>query len=174
MLGWAAHSAELFCRNVIATEVSKASVAVAHHNLTSNLITNAKVFRVSSEEFTEAWKGKTELNRLKSVDFSTLSLDTLLVDPPRAGLDDDTVQLLKEFESIVYISCNPDTLHDNILKVADTHKIRKFALFDQFPYTEHIECGVVLQRVAVKDLSSLVVQKQQVDVAQTNGHASCG
>ena len=135
------------CRQVIGTEVSKASVAVAQHNLAKNSIDNAKVFRVSSEEFTEAWKGNTQLHRLESVDFKKLQLDTLLVDPPRAGLDDETVQLLKEFKQIVYVSCNPDTLHDNLLKVADTHKIKKFALFDQFPYTDHIECGVFLEHI---------------------------
>lgn len=142
-------------RNVIATEVSKASVAVAQHNLTSNAITNASVFRVSSEEFTEAWRGVRQLHRLRSVDFSTLKLDTLLIDPPRAGLDDESVQLLKEFKNIVYISCNPDTLHDNLQNVADTHKIKRFALFDQFPYTEHIECGVFLQRAALADLPEI-------------------
>ena len=156
------HKCCCFCRNVIATEVSKASVAVAQHNLSANGVQNAKVFRVSSEEFTEAWKGRTELHRLESVDFKTLELDTLLVDPPRAGLDDETVQLLKEFEHIVYISCNPETLHDNLRMVANTHKIKKFALFDQFPYTDHIECGVFLERNEQADLP------EQASVAGSN------
>lgn len=81
------------------------------------------------------------------------------MDPPRAGLDDETVQLLKEFNQIVYVSCNPDTLHDNLLKVADTHTIRKFALFDQFPYTDHIECGVYLERKAGAGISELADQQ---------------
>ena len=144
---------------VVATEVSKASVAVAQHNLKQNEVVNAKVFRVSSEEFTEAWKGRSELNRLKEVDFKTLKLETLLVDPPRAGLDDETVQLLKEFKQIVYVSCNPDTLHDNLLQVAETHKITKFALFDQFPYTDHIECGVFLERIANAEEPDQAVKK---------------
>lgn len=136
------------CRQVIATEVSKASVQVAQHNLQRNDVKNAKIFRVSSEEFTAAWKGQAQLRRLATVDFQLLKLETILVDPPRAGLDDETVQLLKEFRQIVYVSCNPDTLHDNLLKVADTHTIKRFALFDQFPYTDHIECGVYLEQKA--------------------------
>lgn len=47
---------------------------------------------------------------------------------------------------MVYISCNPDTLHANLQEVAGTHALKSFAIFDQFPYTEHIECGVYLQR----------------------------
>ena len=134
------------CRQVIATEVSKASVHVAQHNIKQNDVENARIFRVSSEEFTSAWKGQAQLHRLETLDFQLLKLETILVDPPRAGLDDETVQLLKEFKQIVYVSCNPDTLHDNLLKVADTHTIKKFALFDQFPYTNHIECGVYLEQ----------------------------
>ena len=63
-----------------------------------------------------------------------------------AGCDEQTNELLREFENIVYISCNPDTLHANLQRMKETHKIRGFALFDQFPYTEHIECGVYLQQ----------------------------
>ena len=155
------------CRQVIATEVSKASVQVAQHNLQKNDVKNAQVFRVSSEEFTSAWKGQTQLHRLANVDFQLLKLETILVDPPRAGLDDETVQLLKAFRQIVYVSCNPDTLHDNLLKVADTHTIKRFALFDQFPYTDHIECGVYLERKAEAGASN-----KPADQVQTTEGAS--
>ena len=147
------------CRQVISTEVSKASVHVAQHNIKQNDVKNARIFRVSSEEFTSAWKGQAQLHRLEALDFQLLKLQTILVDPPRAGLDDETVQLLKEFKQIVYVSCNPDTLHDNLLKVADTHTIKKFALFDQFPYTDHIECGVYLEQKTGAGTSQLADQQ---------------
>jgi tRNA (uracil-5-)-methyltransferase len=50
---------------------------------------------------------------------------------PRAGLDPDTEQLLREFDQVVYISCNPETLAKNLNAVADTHDIARFAVFDQ-------------------------------------------
>ena len=172
---------EVVCRQVIATEVSKASVHVAEHNLQKNNVPNARVFRVSSEEFTAAWKGQTQLNRLASVQFEDLELETILVDPPRAGLDDETVQLLTEFKQIVYISCNPETLHENLLKVAETHAVKRFALFDQFPYTDHIECGVYLERkegcgvpepaeqqAAVQAGSSQLIERQPPAEASTS------
>lgn len=83
---------------------------------------------------------------LQGVDITKMDLSTLLVDPPRAGLDDVTVQILPEFDNIVYISCNPTTLHENLQRVKGSHSVQRFALFDQFPYTDHIECGVFLQR----------------------------
>jgi hypothetical protein len=49
----------------------------------------------------------------------------------RAGLDPDTEQLLREFDQVVYISCNPETLAKNLNAVADTHEIERFAVFDQ-------------------------------------------
>jgi tRNA (uracil-5-)-methyltransferase len=66
--------------------------------------------------------------------------------PHRAGCDADTAALLREFDAVLYISCNPETLHANLEQLKETHAIRRFAIFDQFPYTDHIECGVYLQR----------------------------
>lgn len=68
------------------------------------------------------------------------------VDPPRSGLDDKSVELLQHFDNVLYISCNPITLHANILQMNGSHTIRRFAVFDQFPFTDHIECGVYLTR----------------------------
>jgi tRNA (uracil-5-)-methyltransferase len=33
-----------------------------------------------------------------------------------------------------------------LLTLGQTHKITRFALFDQFPYTDHMESGVLLER----------------------------
>lgn len=68
------------------------------------------------------------------------------MDPPRAGLDDTTRALAKDYENIIYISCNPETLHRDLLELTKTHEIDTFALFDQFAYTNHIESGVILSR----------------------------
>jgi tRNA (uracil-5-)-methyltransferase len=69
-----------------------------------------------------------------------------LVDPPRAGLDDATLTLAQRFDNILYISCNPQTLADNLATLSKSHTIVKTAFFDQFPYTQHLESGVLLQR----------------------------
>ena len=53
------------CRKVIATEVAKSGVASAHENLKANAITNAFVARLSSEEFTSAWKKERVFSRLQ-------------------------------------------------------------------------------------------------------------
>jgi hypothetical protein len=54
--------------------------------------------------------------------------------------------LLVCYAQVVYISCNPETLAKNLRSVAHSHDIVRMAVFDQFPYTEHIEAGVVIKR----------------------------
>ena len=77
---------------------------------------------------------------------SSFEFKTLLVDPPRAGLDSDTLGLAKGFARILYISCNPKSLIENMAELNKTHSIEALAFFDQFPYTEHLESGVILKR----------------------------
>jgi len=81
------------------------------------------------------------------IDIQSYEFDTVFVDPPRAGIDLDTLKLLQRFDRIIYISCNPDTLHDNLKILLESHKILKFAMFDQFPYTHHVETGILLEKI---------------------------
>jgi tRNA (uracil-5-)-methyltransferase len=131
---------------VLATEISKPSVAAAQFNIQTNNIDNVTILRMSSEEFVEALKGTKTFNRLEGIDLQSYNCNTVLVDPPRSGLDDATVDMVSEYTNIVYISCNPDSLKQNLDTLLKTHEVSRFALFDQFPYTHHVECGVYLTR----------------------------
>ncbi|MAT93981.1 MAG: tRNA (uridine(54)-C5)-methyltransferase TrmA [Halioglobus sp.] len=154
---------ELYCGNgnftlplshhfdhVIATELSKRSAQAARENLADNGIGNVQLVRLSAEEVTQAMHGEREFRRLAALPqpLRDYALDTLFVDPPRAGLDEDTLRMAAAFEHILYISCNPVTLAQNLEHLDASHRVSSFALFDQFPYTEHMECGVLLQRRA--------------------------
>jgi len=132
-------------RNTLATEISKTSVASARYNMKLNKINNIEIARMSSEEFTDALQGVREFRRLKDIDLTSYNFSTVFVDPPRAGLDANTLELVKDFKNIIYISCNPDTLAKNLEALHKSHKVTKFAVFDQFPYTHHIECGAYLE-----------------------------
>lgn len=133
-------------RRVLATEISKTSVAAAQINIAGNQLDNVVIARLSSEEFVQALRGERTFERLSGVDLNSYDFRTVLVDPPRAGLDDESVRQVQGYDNIIYISCNPVTLHDNLQTLCRTHEIKQFALFDQFPYTDHIETGVVLTR----------------------------
>ena len=52
--------------------------------------------------------------------------------------------MVQAYPRILYISCNPETLCRNLETLSQTHNVTRLALFDQFPYTHHMECGVLL------------------------------
>jgi tRNA (uracil-5-)-methyltransferase len=150
---------ELYCGNgnftlplsfkfnkVLATEISKTSIKNIKLNCQLNDIKNIKCARLSAQEFTQAINNTRIFRRLvqENINFDDYDFSTILVDPPRAGLDDITLDLVKKFNQVIYISCNSQTLHRDLKYIMKTHKIKKFAFFDQFAYTSHIECGVIL------------------------------
>lgn len=134
--------------NVIATEVSKVSIRAARMNIAENAIHNVQLLRLSAEEATQALNAERIFRRLSELPkpLDQFDLRTLFVDPPRAGLDEHTVVMASRFQTILYISCNPKSLVQNLQQLRNTHRVEHFALFDQFPYTDHMECGVVLCR----------------------------
>ncbi|MDX4038848.1 tRNA (uridine(54)-C5)-methyltransferase TrmA [Aliarcobacter skirrowii] len=132
---------------VLATEISKTSIKSALRNCALNNIENINFIRMSSEEFVEALNEVRAFNRLKNIDLKSYDFDTIFMDPPRSGLDDTTRALAKNFTNIIYISCNPQTLHRDLEELLKTHKVLRFALFDQFAYSEHIESGVILKKL---------------------------
>ncbi|WP_318458112.1 tRNA (uridine(54)-C5)-methyltransferase TrmA [Photobacterium leiognathi] len=152
---------ELYCGNgnfslalaqnferVLATELAKPSVDSAQYNIAVNNIDNVQIIRMSAEDFTDAMEGKREFRRLKeqNVDLQSYNCNTIFVDPPRSGMDEGTCRMVQGYDRIMYISCNPETLKENLDILGETHRITRFALFDQFPYTHHMEAGVLLER----------------------------
>ncbi|WP_066964648.1 tRNA (uridine(54)-C5)-methyltransferase TrmA [Microbulbifer sp. Q7] len=131
-------------RKVLATEISKVSVNAAQENIAANEVENLDILRLSSEEFTQAIDKVRPFRRLKDFDLDSYDFSTVLVDPPRAGLDADTCAMVARYPRILYISCNPETQLENLKALSKTHKIERFAIFDQFPYTDHTESGVLL------------------------------
>ncbi|MDQ2078018.1 tRNA (uridine(54)-C5)-methyltransferase TrmA [Marinimicrobium sp. ABcell2] len=157
--GFSGDLLELYCGNgnftlplaqnfdrVLATELAKSSLASAQYNQELNGIDNLTLVRMSSEDFSQALDKVRPFNRLKDIDLDSYNFSTIFVDPPRAGLDEHTTEVTQRFDNILYISCNPETLRHNLTRIIQSHEIKHFAVFDQFPYTPHLECGVVLQR----------------------------
>jgi len=73
--------------------------------------------------------------------------DTVIVDPPRAGLHPKLVRkILKDRpESVVYVSCNPKTLRANLDELLDAYSVEAAVGLDMFPHTPHVETVVKLK-----------------------------
>ncbi len=133
-------------KRVLATEIAKSSIKSAQLNCQLNGIDTIQFVRMSSEELTQALNGTRPFRRLAEIALTEFNFSTVFVDPPRAGLDLATTELVSRFPHIIYISCNPETLKRDLLHLQNTHTVGRMALFDQFPYTAHRECGVILTR----------------------------
>lgn len=131
---------------VLATEISKSSINAAKTNMDLNDIENIEFVRMSVEEFVQALDGVREFRRMKNIDIDSYNINTIFVDPPRSGMDIDSCMFSARMDNIIYISCNPETLVRDLEILSKTHKVVDMALFDQFPYTNHVEMGVKLKR----------------------------
>ena len=129
---------------VLATEISKGSIKAALENCDLNNVSSITFARLASEEMTEALNEVRAFSRLSHIDLKSYNFSTVLVDPPRAGLDEGTIELISNIEHIIYISCNPETLARDLQTLCKTHTVTDAAMYDQFPHTEHVESGVFL------------------------------
>jgi tRNA (uracil-5-)-methyltransferase len=156
---WSGDLIELYCGNgnftmplsqnfnrVLATELAKPSVKSALYNMELNQIHNIAIARLSSEDFSQAIDKVRAFNRLEDIDLDSYNFTSIFVDPPRSGMDPHTTSITQRYENIMYISCNPVTLRDNLRTITKTHDITNIAIFDQFPYTHHLEVGVTLAK----------------------------
>ena len=157
--GWSGDLIELYCGNgnftlplaqnfnrILATELAKPSVKSALYNMELNKVRNIAVARLSSEEFSQAIDKVRSFNRLDGIDLDSYAFTSIFVDPPRSGLDPHTTSITQRYDNIMYISCNPVTLRENLKALVQTHEITNVALFDQFPYTHHLEVGMTLRK----------------------------
>ncbi len=75
-------------------------------------------------------------------------IDTIIVDPPRSGLDTTTKNTIIKFNpsKIIYISCDPITLARDLKELKEHYLIKEIKGLDMFPYTHHCESIAVLER----------------------------
>ena len=113
------------------------------------------------EEAVEAAKANAALNGLDNCEFIAGDVfevlktveekpDVIVVDPPRVGISPDALDKIIGYgvDQIVYISCNPKSLAENLYYMQYYgYKVESVKPFDNFPGTKHTECAVLLSRV---------------------------
>lgn len=73
---------------------------------------------------------------------------TVIVDPPRAGLDSRVVERILDVqpEMVIYLSCNPATQVRDVKLLTEKYQIEQIMPFNFFPRTPHLENLIVLRR----------------------------
>jgi 23S rRNA (uracil1939-C5)-methyltransferase len=74
--------------------------------------------------------------------------DTIITDPPRAGMHEDVTRMLLKAapEKIVYVSCNPATQARDLKILSELYEIVAVQPVDMFPHTIHVENVVSLRK----------------------------
>jgi len=125
-------------KKVYGIEIIPAAIKDAEKNAEFNGITNAEFF------ISDAADAEDIINSFDE------RPNVIIVDPPRKGLDENTVNTIKKCkpEKLIYISCNPSTLARDLAMIndSDDYEIRSIQPFDMFPKTTHVETVVLLTR----------------------------
>ncbi|AFR22478.1 23S rRNA (uracil(1939)-C(5))-methyltransferase RlmD [Lactobacillus helveticus] len=116
-------------KQVIGIETIPETVKDAQHNVELNHIKNADYIQGSVEKV---------LPELKN---SGVSIDALIVDPPRTGLAKKLIKTLLQVkpETFVYISCNPSTLAQDLVLLSEVYDVRVIQNVDMLPQTPRCE-----------------------------------
>ena len=128
---------------VFATENNKHSIELLKKSIKLNNLLNIETARLSDNETASALANERPFRRLKNIDIRSYKFSHILVDPPRAGLSAETINLSSQFKNIIYISCNPETFLRDIVKLDRT--INSIGIFDQFANTKHLEVIAILK-----------------------------
>ena len=125
-----------YAKKVYGIEIVKEAVEAAK--------TNAKINNVENAEFL---CGDVE-NVLQDLLYSKKVMpDIIMVDPPRKGLDKNTIQNILKVrpKKLVYISCNPATLVRDLSALEEVYEVKKIKPVDMFPFTSHVECVALME-----------------------------
>ncbi len=124
-------NADLF-RKVLVVESVSTAIEAARKNAQVNSVQNLEALTLDAKH-------------LKQIELESPLF--VISDPPRSGMDDKTIERLRELqpEVIVYVSCNMKQLLIDLPKLSG-YKLKSAALFDLFPHTPHAEAVIELIR----------------------------
>ena len=118
---------------IVGIEKIENAILNAKDNAKSNGVTNAVFYAGDTAKILS------ELNE---------EFDTIIVDPPRSGLNKETIDLILDInpKKICYVSCDQLTLSRDLKVLQDKYYISKINVLDMFPNTYHVETVMILER----------------------------
>ena len=113
------------------------------------------------DEAVEAARANAALNGLENCEFIAGDVfkvlntvadkpEVIVVDPPRVGISVDALDKIISYgvDQIVYISCNPKSLVENLYYLQYYgYRVKSVKPFDNFPGTKHVETVVLMSKV---------------------------
>lgn len=121
-----------FVKKVISVEINQSAVDDARKNKELNRVDNIEMICDDVANVIDQFQEK---------------INSIIVDPPRSGLDNKTLQYLEKIRSdkIIYVSCDPITLARDLEKLCQWYSVDEITPVDMFPNTSHVECVCILE-----------------------------
>jgi len=122
-------------KEAVGVELSQESVSMARANAIRNGLPNCRFIAGDV---------------LEALDDMTDPPDVIIVDPPRSGIHPKAMKKIVSYgvPQILYISCNPKTLIQNLPEAAEAgYEVRHLKVYDNFPFTRHVEKVVLISKV---------------------------
>ena len=123
----------------------------------SKTVGQALGIEINEKAIVDANKNK-KLNNISNINFMASDVSNvidkldfkpsiIIVDPPRAGLDQKTIAAIIKMrpQKLIYTSCDPMTLARDLNCFKEDFNIIEITPFDMFPNTHHIECVCLLK-----------------------------
>lgn len=125
-----------YAKKVYGIEIVEEAIEMAKENAKINNVNNAEFIAGDVEQILD------DLINKKSI-----IPDIAMVDPPRKGLDNKSIQNLLKIapKKLVYISCNPATLVRDLAKLEEKYEVSFLKPVDMFPYTSNCEVVSILK-----------------------------
>lgn len=130
-----------YVKRVIGLEVVASAIEDARNNAVLNGLDNVEFFLQDLH--------KTSVNQVLQ---QLPDPDVIILDPPRAGIDPETLKRLVEIGSprLVYVSCNPATQARDCALLAADYVVEKIQPVDMFPNTYHVETVALLRKRSIQ------------------------
>ncbi|MDO4552699.1 MAG: methyltransferase domain-containing protein [Bacillota bacterium] len=125
----------LKARRAIGVELSPEAVAAARENAALNGLENCSFIAGDV---------------LRVLDQIEEQPDVIVVDPPRSGIHPKAMQKILNYgvKEIIYISCNPKTLAENLVSATENgYRVKSVKAYDNFPFTKHVETVCLLSKL---------------------------
>lgn len=138
------------------------------------------------EEAVEAAKTNAALNGLDNCRFLAGDVfevldslpdkpEVIVVDPPRVGISSNALEKIIGYgvKQIVYISCNPKSLADNLYYMQYYgYEIKSVKPFDNFPGTKHTETAALLSKLDVDKHINIEIELDELDLTSAESKAT--
>lgn len=125
-------------KELMGIELVESSIQSAKRNASDNGLANTHFIATNARHglanLKETWR----------------SPDVILLDPPRSGAGGKVMRAIGRLQAdrIVYVSCNPKTLAEDLTWLADFgYKVKVVQPVDQFPHTLHVEAIALIQKM---------------------------